>query len=88
MLPINISLWVTQKMKATAAIVWLRKILNISIGLSCLVPSQHAAVTGTARKNLETFKVHDWTVDSCLDLQEFTEQTAVNCTVDVTGEKL
>ena len=48
--------------------------------------SEYAAIIGTAWKNGETFKVHDWTVTVFLDLKEVTEKTAVNCTVDVSGE--
>jgi len=55
---------------------------------SSLIPSQNFANVRAAGRNGEPSKVHDCTVDSCLDLKEVTEQTAVNCTVDVSGEKL
>jgi len=62
MLHINMSFLVTNIMRATVLILWCRQILKDFKIRYSLVPSQHAAITRTARENEETLKVHDWTV--------------------------
>jgi hypothetical protein len=52
------------------------------------VRSQNVVIVINAGKNGKPFKVDEWTLTVFLDLKEVTEQTAVNCTVDMSGEKL
>jgi len=73
---------------ATGAIVWLRKILK---GLYSPVQSYYVTACCNywsckeERRAEQSSRLH---FDSFLEPKEVTEQTAVNCTVDVTGKKM
>jgi hypothetical protein len=72
-------------MRAIVLILWCTQIFKDFKIRYSLVPSQHAAITRTARENGET-KFHDWNVTVFWISKKLLKKTAVNFSIDMSGK--